>query len=121
MNITPFNVEVEPLRDDVSVVLVKGELDQANAGDLRRPLLETISAGTHAVMIDLTDCGFVDSTGLGVIVEAWKILQDRNGNSAALTICCPEPEVRRLLEVTGLDQAIMVRESRDEAIAPLLA
>jgi anti-sigma B factor antagonist len=121
MNITPFKVEVEKLRDGVSAVSISGELDQASAGDLRRPLLETINAGTHAVMIDLSDCGFIDSTGLGVIVEAWKALQDRDGDGAALTICCPGPEVRRLLEVTGLDQAIMIRDTRDEAIAPLLA
>jgi anti-sigma B factor antagonist len=121
MNITPFNVEVEKLRDGVSAVSVSGELDQASAGDLRRPLLELINAGTHAVMIDLTNCGFMDSTGLGVIVEAWKILKDRDGDSAAFTICCPVPEVRRLLEVTGLDQAIPIRETRDEAVAPLLA
>jgi len=72
-------------------------------------------------MIDLTKCGFIDSTGLGVIVEAWKLLQHRNGDQAALTICCPEPEVRRLLEVTGLDQAITIRDTREEALEPLLA
>jgi anti-anti-sigma regulatory factor len=37
-----------------------------------------------------------------------------------LTICCPEPEVKRLLEVTGLDQAIMIGDTREEAIEPLL-
>ena len=121
MTITPFKVDMETVGEGVSVVSVSGELDQATANDLRQPLMETISAGSHAVMIDLTDCSFIDSTGLGVIVEAWKLLQQRDGQKAALTICCAGPEVRRLLEVTGLDQAIMIRETRDEAIAPLLA
>jgi anti-anti-sigma factor len=72
-------------------------------------------------MIDMTKCGFIDSTGLGVIVEAWKLLQERDGEEAGLAICCPEPEVRRLLEVTGLDQAITIRDTREEAIAALQA
>jgi anti-sigma B factor antagonist len=119
MNIAPFNVEVESLDGGAGVFAISGELDQATADELRAPLLEAIKGGTRAVMIDMTKCGFVDSTGLGVIVEAWKMLQERNGDNAGLTICCPEPEVKRLLEVTGLDQAIEVRDTREKAIEAL--
>jgi anti-sigma B factor antagonist len=119
MNLSPFNVEVQSLDGGVRAVSITGELDQATADKLRAPLRETIEAGTSAIVIDMTDCGFIDSTGLGVIVEAWKDLQARNGDSAAISICCPATEVRRLLEVTGLDQAIEIRDTRDEAIAAL--
>jgi anti-sigma B factor antagonist len=117
MNITPFKVEVEPLDEGVHAISVAGELDHATADQLRTPLRETIEAGTSAVMIDMSDCGFIDSTGLGVIVEAWRDLQARNGTDAALSLCCPSTEVRRLLEVTGIDQAIEIRDSREDAIA----
>jgi anti-anti-sigma factor len=120
MNIAPFNVEVESLNGGVRALAISGELDQATAQQLREPLMSEIQGGAHAVMIDLTACGFIDSTGLGVIVEGWKTLQERNGEMAALTICCPEPEVKRLLEVTGLDRAIMIGDTREEAIEPLL-
>lgn len=119
MNLTPFKVEVQSVEDGVHAVSVTGELDQATADKLRASLREAIEAGTSAVMIDMSDCGFIDSTGLGVIVEAWKELRSRNGDSAALSICCPEPEVRRILEVTGLDQAIAIRDTREDAIAVL--
>ncbi|MDP9344824.1 MAG: STAS domain-containing protein [Actinomycetota bacterium] len=118
MNIAPFNVKVESL-DDVVVFSISGELDQATASDLRDPLMETVNGETRAVLIDMADCGFIDSTGLGVIVEAWKLLEARDGERAGLSICCPKPEVKRLLEVTGLDQAIAIRDTRDEAIAAL--
>jgi anti-sigma B factor antagonist len=119
MNLTPFSVEVQSVDDGVRTVSITGELDQATADQLRAPLQETIEAGTGPVMIDMSGCSFIDSTGLGVIVEAWKALQARNGDSAALAICCPEAEVRRLLEVTGLDQAIEVHDTRDDALAVL--
>jgi anti-sigma B factor antagonist len=119
MNLTPFKVEVQSLDDGVRVVAITGELDQATADQLRTPLKEMIEAGTGAVMIDMSDCGFIDSTGLGVIVEAWKELQAQNGDSAAISICCPAAEVRRLLEVTGLDQEIEIRDTREDAIAVL--
>jgi anti-sigma B factor antagonist len=117
--IQPFQVEVERAEEDISVFTITGELDQATAEELRDPLHEAIDGETRAVMIDMTNCGFIDSTGLGVIVEAWKLLEDQNGDRAGLSICCPEPEVKRLLELTGLDQAIAIRGTRDEALAAL--
>jgi anti-sigma B factor antagonist len=119
MNIAPFNVERELLDDGVGVFSITGELDQATADDLRGPLQEAISGDARAIVIDMTECGFIDSTGLGVIVEAWKLLQERNGNGAGFAVCCPEPEVKRLLEVTGLDQTIAIRATREEAIGTL--
>jgi anti-sigma B factor antagonist len=118
MSFAPFSVETET-QDGIGVFAINGELDQATADDLRNPLQEAINGGARAVMIDMTKCGFIDSTGLGVIVEAWKLLEERNGERAGLSICCPEPEVKRLLEVTGLDQAIAIRDTREEAIAAL--
>jgi anti-sigma B factor antagonist len=119
MNIAPFNVEVESLGGGIEAFAIAGELDQATAPQLREPLHDAIKGGSGSVMVDLTKCGFIDSTGLGVIVEAWKMLQERNGSEAGLSICCPEPEVRRLLQLTGLDQAIAIRDTREEAIAAL--
>jgi anti-sigma B factor antagonist len=119
MNVAPFNVEVESLDGGVAAFAISGELDQATASELRDPLQEAIKGGTNAVMIDMSNCGFVDSTGLGVIVEAWKLLQERDESKAGFSICCPEPDVKRLLELTGLDQAITIRATRDEAIAAL--
>jgi stage II sporulation protein AA (anti-sigma F factor antagonist) len=119
MTIAPFKVEVGSLEGGIGTFTVTGELDQATAGDLRGPIQDAINSGIRAVMVDLTACGFIDSTGLGVIVEAWKQLQQQNGDQAAFAICCPEPEVRRLLEVTGLNQEIPLREERAEAIAVL--
>src|SRR3954451_947442 len=116
MNIAPFEVEVESLDGGIHAFAISGELDQATAGELRNPLLEAINTGTHAVMIDLTKCGFIDSTGLGVIVEAWMLLQERNGGRAALTVCCPEPDLQRLLEVPGRDRAISIRDTRDGSV-----
>jgi anti-anti-sigma factor len=119
MNIARFNVETETLDGNVEAVSITGELDQATASELRGPLHEAIDGGKRAVMIDMSACGFIDSTGLGVIVETWKLLKEQNGERAGLTICCPEPEVKRLLEVTGLDEEIAIYETREQALAAL--
>ncbi len=89
MTIAPFKVEVDSLESGISVFAITGELDQATAADLRGPIQEAIDSGARAVMVDMTDCGFIDSTGLGVIVEAWKQLQQRNGERSRLRDLLP--------------------------------
>jgi anti-sigma B factor antagonist len=71
------------------------------------------------VLIDLSDCSFIDSTGLSVLVHARsRLLDDGDGQ---LEICCPDPQVRRLLEITGVDRAFGVHQTRDEALEALKA
>src|SRR6266516_7265708 len=102
MSIAPFTVEVEDLDNGIRSFHLSGELDHATAPDLRGPLQTAIESGTRAVLVDLSDCGFIDSTGLSVIVHAHSQLVDGDGDGR-LEICCPDPQVRRLLEITGID------------------
>src|SRR5215208_7141728 len=41
--------------------------------------------------------------------------------SRGFAVCCPDDDVRRLLELTGIDQAVGLFDSRDEAITTLTA
>jgi anti-sigma B factor antagonist len=120
LNLPPFEVQVEVLQeDDVHAFRLSGELDQASAPELREPLIEAIDSGAKRVLIDLSDCGFIDSTGLSVLVRAQQQLHAEEGNSRRLAICCPDEDVRRLLEITGLDRAMELHDSREDAMAAL--
>ncbi len=112
-----FRVETESL-DDMGAVNVWGELDQATAPELRRALDQVNGAGNSSVFVDLSDCEFIDSTGLSLLVEVQRELAEANRGFA---VCCPRAEVRRLLELTGIDSAVGLFETRDEAIASLRA
>ncbi len=117
----PFRVEVEELEGGVCSFTLNGELDHATAPELRGPLEAALEAGTRAVLIDLSECSFIDSTGLSVIVHAHSRFVDANGNGddGQLEICCPDAQVRRLLEITGIDRALGLHQTRDEALAAL--
>jgi anti-anti-sigma factor len=116
---SPFRVEVEELDAGVRSFNLGGELDHATAPELRGPLDSAIDAGARAILIDLSDCTFIDSTGLSVLVHARSRLIDADGGK--LEICCPDPQVRRLLEITGVDRAFGVHQRRDEALTSLTA
>jgi anti-sigma B factor antagonist len=109
--------------DGVRIVAVRGELDLSTAPDLRGPLDAALDDGQASVLIDLSECEFIDSTGIALIVRAWQRLNgDGDGNSGSggrLVICTDRDQVRRVLDVSGLDQSIPVHATREDGLAAL--
>jgi anti-sigma B factor antagonist len=102
----------------VRVVAVRGELDIATSPRVRELLDDAASDGARPLVIDLGLCEFVDSTGLAALLHGAKPAQ--NGESH-VAIVSREGDVRRLLELTAIDQTIPVFESLDEAVTAVLA
>jgi anti-anti-sigma factor len=120
VNPAPFEVKVGNAEQGVRTISVRGELDLSTAADLEGPLDEALDSGEAAVLIDLSDCEFIDSTGIALIVRAWQRL-DSGKNGRALVICSHNEQVRRVLEITGLELSIPVHATRDEALAAIRA
>jgi len=109
-----LQVQVEET-DIGSVLHVAGEVDVASAAILR-DALEGIPADSRRVVVDLSEVSFLDSTGLGVLVGEWK----RSGEDTSPRFCLvvTRPEIRRVLEVTGLTSVFSIFDSLQEAIEP---
>ena len=106
-----------PVREVITqggAVLVRlgGELDVYNAGVVRDALMDAAGGTPERLVIDLSHVRFVDSTLLGVLVEA----RTRVVNRRAFLLAAPGMEVRRALEVSGLDRHFEVHESVDSAL-----
>ena len=104
--------------DGLQAVTVSGELDQSTAPELRQALAGVLGDESGGVLVDLSDCAFIDSTGLSLLVETKRHLSDE---SRRFGVCCADADVRRLLELTGIDQAVGLFDTRDEAISALSA
>jgi anti-sigma B factor antagonist len=104
--------------DGLHAVSVSGELDQSTAPELRTALGDVLGDESGGVLVDLSDCAFIDSTGLSLLVETKRHLAE---DSRRFGVCCPDVDVRRLLELTGIDQAVGLFDTRDEAISALSA
>jgi anti-sigma B factor antagonist len=98
--------------DDAYVVRLAGELDLYNAPAVRNALLEACADGPKKVVVDLSDVEFIDSTALGVLIEARTRLPNRNG----FLLAGPGLETRRALEISGLDRHFAVHATVDEAL-----
>jgi anti-anti-sigma factor len=99
---TPEELSVEVLADsDVSVLVVRGELDAYSAPTLDAVVEQVLAKGAQRLVLDLGDVAFIDSSGLRSMIRARKQVGDEAG---ALRIRDPQPSTMRLLEITGLTE-----------------
>jgi anti-sigma B factor antagonist len=97
--------------DGGTFIAIDGELDAATAPRLRELLVQAVEAnGRHETTIDLAECTFIDSTGLGVIIEVGHLLDKR---LQKLRIVNLREQPRQLFELTLVAEApfIQVDES----------
>jgi anti-sigma B factor antagonist len=100
-------------RDDgVVVVSLAGELDLYNAHEVREALLECCAESPDRLVVDLSGVKFIDSTALGVLIEARTRLENRRG----FLLAAPGLETKRALEISGLDRHFAVHDSLDAAL-----
>jgi len=92
-------------------IKIEGELDLAFADQLTAALDR--AAGSRVVLIDLSECEFIDSTGTSVIVRAY-VAMKKEGRRLALV--APASQIRRYLEMIGLMQDNLVFESAETAM-----
>ena len=120
MSPVPFAVESQELEGGISAVAVRGELDMSTAPSLQKQLDAALADAGSSIVLDLSECEFIDSTGIALIVRTWQRL-DGNGDAGKgrLVLCCVNHQVRRLLEITGVEGSIAMHEQRDAALADL--
>ena len=97
--------------DKVAGVAVRGEVELATAPVLTAALEEGIRGSSGAFVIDLAAVDFLDSSGVACLVRARALL---GRDDRALALVCPPGSVRRVLELTGIDELVPVYGSRDE-------
>ncbi|HEX3453542.1 MAG TPA: STAS domain-containing protein [Gaiellaceae bacterium] len=97
-------LELQRGADGSYSLLVRGEIDLANAGRLRDLFDEAIEGGATRVVVDCRELEFLDSSGIGVLVAARK----RLGPEGELVLESPPAHVRKVLDITGVTGQISV-------------
>ena len=95
-------------RGETLVLSLAGELDLADAPALREALRRAVARSPKRLVVDLTEVTFVDSTVLGALVEARSAV-----GGDAFALAAPGFEVRRALEVSGLDRYFTIETAID--------
>jgi anti-sigma B factor antagonist len=105
-------------QDGIELVLVEGEVDIATAARLISVLNSSVAEAIKSVIVDLSRVGFMDSTGLALLINANRRLSLRRKGFA---VVCPPGPLRRVFEITDMIDTLHVcpdRETAQRASAP---
>ena len=112
-------ISFEAVRVDLpsaSGVAINGEVDVAAVPRLERALEAAIETTAGGFVVDLSGVEFMDSSGLLAMLNARGLLARE---ARALAVVCPAGPVRQLLEVAGVSELLVIRDSRQDAEAAL--
>lgn len=98
--------------DGATIVRLAGELDLYNAHSVREALIACCEESPDRLVVDLSGVKFIDSTALGVLIEA----RTRMANRRSFMLAAPGLETRRALEISGLDKHFSVYEALSDAL-----
>ncbi len=100
-----------------SIIIKKVNLSRATVSEaevFKNILIDDIQKGWTNFIIDLSDCEFIDSTFISVMVRVTKMLHEKGG---VLKIAASNPEIHSLLELTRTTKIIEVFKTTSEAIS----
>jgi anti-anti-sigma factor len=98
----------------VTVVMPSGRLDVAGAPTLKAAIGDVVKDdGTPRLVIDMEGVSFVDSTGLGSVIAALKLVKGSKGD---LRLAAPNQQVRVVLELTTLDRVFAYYPTVEDAL-----
>lgn len=80
-------------------------MDLSNASTLRRRIMYEIGRGHHSIAVDLSGLDFVDASGLAVLIAGRRMTEEVSGSLALIS---PSPQVRKVLQVSGLDKVFAI-------------
>jgi len=98
---------------DVVVIEIEGQLIVSNRQELKQRVLDEAEGGARKILVDFGKTGYIDSSGLGVLVSLAKRLRELGGD---LRLANLNDDLQTLFELTKLDTLFQIADSRERAL-----
>ncbi|MFE6308507.1 STAS domain-containing protein [Nocardiopsis changdeensis] len=100
------------------IVAVEGELDIATTNDLQEHVRSAIEDHGPWLILDMSGLDFMDSSGLNVIINAYRTVRERDG---ALALAALNERVTKVVRLVGLHRQVPVHQTVATAVAAMEA
>jgi anti-anti-sigma factor len=98
-------------REAYGLVKIDGSFDAAGHVEVRRVCNSALEEQHTTLVFDLTDCTFVDSSAIGLMVEMHRKVAPEGGSVGLLG---PNDTVRRIIALTKTDEIVRIYDSEED-------
>ena len=99
------------MNSGVQIIEPEGILDGTKTADFQQQIEQSIESGAHTILIDFSNVTFMDSSGLGALVKAFKSLKTAD---VKMFICSINEQIRMLFELTSMVDYFTILSDRQE-------
>ncbi len=103
---------LQEISDVAAVIELEGDIDFSISQKLKEELLGVINKGKIKLIVDLEKVRYIDSSGLESITSTQTKAQALHGD---LFLVCAEPSIRKIFDITGLDEYIRIFDDLEKA------
>ncbi len=109
-----MNFTNEKIQNTIVIHLNEERLDAHNSAELKVELQRLFESGNPAILVDLKNVRFIDSSGLGALVSGFK---NATTNQGTLKLSSLQPQVKSMFELTRLHRVFEIFPTTDDALA----
>lgn len=109
-----MDIQSKILGQGIAVLKLAGKLNMVSAPNLRREVQSSIESGNTRVVVDLTAVDFMDSSGLGALINGLKSARQAGGD---LRITNPCEQVQLVLELTNINRVLKAYDNAETAFS----
>ena len=117
-DIPQFEISSGPGPDDAYVVRVAGEVDMSHEEELRGELRNAVASDSRGIVVDLTECEFIDSSGVRALLLSREAQNSEDGVEH-LAVAAASEQILRILSVMGIDRVIPIKPTVEEAASAI--
>lgn len=108
-----MELDISTERDGTTCrIAVNGEVDVYTSPLLKSHIVDAVDSGCVDLVVDLEGVGFIDSSGLGVLVSGLRRVKEQSGS---MRVICTKEGILKIFRITGLDKVFPIFASADEA------
>lgn len=104
--------EIIKKEDHAVVRILSKKLDTNNAPELKSELVVLGNTGTQNIILDVSNCSYIDSSGLSAILVANRLCEDAIGT---FILCGLQPDVEHLIRISMLHTVLLITKDVEEA------
>ena len=109
-----MEINDEPLGDGIHRLILSGRMDVAGVGQIETRFAAMTASPRTAIIVDMSAVPFMSSIGIRALLMNAKAVKNRGGK---LVLLNPDPNVRSVLESSGIDQLIPLCDALDDAVS----
>ena len=106
------------VEDDITVFLPEGRIDTQAAAELDEALQSAVSAGSHNMVVDMSEVEFISSVGLRALAAVLGRCREEGGD---MKIASLNQRVARVFRIIGFDDLMSLHDTPEAAISEFSA